>query len=55
MKKWSDVELLLIEKVIKGEMFPCQVAFKTGRTEKSIQRRVHRRIREKIAELGCKE
>ncbi|WP_108669529.1 hypothetical protein [Peribacillus acanthi] len=42
-KNWTDEEIELVDRCIKGELQPYQVAWKTKRTVQSVRNRVHRR------------
>lgn len=49
-KPWTEDEMMLIDRIINGELRIYQVAIKLNRTSKSVRRRVERRIEELVKE-----
>jgi DNA-directed RNA polymerase subunit RPC12/RpoP len=45
-QSWTEEEMNLIDRIVKGELRIYQVAIKLNRTSKSVRRRVERRIEE---------
>lgn len=45
-RKWTQEEIQLLDRVIQGELLTYQVAAKLKRTDRSVRRRLQRRMEE---------